>query len=43
MSEFQGKGSWQRPVKDQKKFDSEYDRIFGSKKAKKSKEKKDGK
>ena len=34
-----GKGSKQRPTKDQKKFDSNWDAIFGKKETKKSDEK----
>ena len=30
-----GKGDWQRPV-DKKKFDEEFDRIFGKKKEKRN-------
>lgn len=36
---FKGKGSKQRPIKDQKQFDDNWDRIFGKKKNVKDKSK----
>jgi hypothetical protein len=33
---FNGKGSWQRPVKDKKQFEDNWDRIFGGKHEKKT-------
>jgi hypothetical protein len=36
---FKGKGSKQRPIKDQKQFDNNWDRIFGKKKTKDDKDK----
>lgn len=39
-----GKGSTPRPIPDRKKYESEFDRIFGNRKKKKpTKEKKDKK
>lgn len=37
---FKGKGSKQRPIKDQKQFDDNWDRIFGKKKNDKDKSRK---